>query len=128
MSRRRGHDADIETLAAYAAVIRHELGLSPRDDALAALQARLDPGDPGERPPARAPAVVRLRATLGALLARRAPDASLDELTHDLRFLRVFEPEPFEREALDRLMADVTKPRPRRARKVVPFRPPAEDA
>jgi hypothetical protein len=107
MSARRPGEADVETIASYTAVIRHELGLRPGEDAVVELERRLRPEDAAERPPRRAPAVVRLNATLRALRRRRAPDASLDEVTEDLRFLRVFEKAPLEREALERLLDDV---------------------
>ena len=98
---------DAETIAACKAVIRHELGLSPRADALAELAARLEPADRSQRPPGRAPAVKRLRATLRSLQRGKTPACDLDELTDDVRFLRLFDAGPWDRTALDKLMRDI---------------------
>jgi hypothetical protein len=99
-----------ETLAPYLALIRHELGMPPGANALLALETRLFPADPAERPPARAPAIARLRKALKRLEAGDDPSIDLDELTSDLRFLRLFErtEHVLRRGALDRLLLDVS--------------------
>jgi len=101
-----------ETLAPYLAVIRHELSMPPSANALLGLETRLHPADPNERPPARAPGIARLRRALKRLNAGQAPQATLDELTADLRFLRLFErtEHVLRRTALDRLLSDVVEP------------------
>jgi hypothetical protein len=101
-----------ETLAPYLAIIRHGLGMPPSANALLALEMRLYPADTGERPPARAPGIARLRKTLKGLAAGKAPDITLDVLAEDLRFLRLFErtEHVLKRGALDRLLADVVNP------------------
>ena len=98
---------DVELIAACKAVIRHELGLPPRADAIAELATRLQPNDAAQRPPARAPAVKRLKATLRSLRAGKPPSSSLDELTEDVRFLSLFDDEPWTAEALAKLLADI---------------------
>jgi hypothetical protein len=100
-----------ETLAPYLAIIRHELGVPPAANALLALSARLFPADANERPPARAPGIVRLRRVLKNLTAGDEPAMTLDDLTQDLRFLRLFErtEHVLRRVALDRLLADVAE-------------------
>ncbi|HZP58640.1 MAG TPA: hypothetical protein VFC53_13975 [Dehalococcoidia bacterium] len=131
MSARAG-DGDAETLAAYTAVIRHALELPPYADAVAELAARLDPPDAHERPPARAPAVRRLRSTLAALRERATPEQSLESLEADVTFLRVFEPARWTREELGRVLNDIraeqrpAPARPRAKKKVVRFRKPPE--
>jgi len=118
-----------ETLAPYLAVIRHELGMRPPANALLALETRLYPADPGERPPARAPGIARLRKALKRLDAGNAPEATLDELTEDLRFLRLFErtEHVLRRTALDRLLSDVVEPAaappPRTPARIIKLRP-----
>jgi hypothetical protein len=101
-----------EVLAPYLAVIRHELGMPAPANALLALQTRLHPADPNERPPARAPGIVRLRKALRRLEAGDVPDITLDQLTTDLRFLRIFERTEhlMRRSALDRLLSDIVEP------------------
>ncbi len=101
--------ARAEALAPYTALIRHELGVAPGIDACALLRERLEPARPSERPPARAPGVVRLRAALRALEAKRVPELGLEQLIDDLRFLRLFEPTSpeLERDAMTRLLRDV---------------------
>ncbi|MEX2245760.1 MAG: hypothetical protein WEC75_03655 [Dehalococcoidia bacterium] len=131
-------EAAAEALAPYVAVMRHTLGLRTQADALAELEARLNPVDPASRPPARAPGVQRLRRALRDLRAGRAPDVSLDVMAADLRFLRLFaagERTPWREDELERLFADVMEPpatarkrRPRaRPATVTPFRTPARD-
>ena len=98
-----------EAIAPYTALIRHELGLPPGADAKRELAARLDPPRAVDRPPAEAPGIARLRRVLTALQAGRAPRADLEQLTNDLRFLRLFEPSTpaMERDAMSRLLSDV---------------------
>jgi hypothetical protein len=98
-----------EALAPFTAIIRRELRLPPGADALVALEARLAPPDPAERPPARAPGILRLRSLLSRLKAGALPQTDLETMIEDLRFLRLFEREesPLDRRALDRLLADV---------------------
>ena len=101
-----------EMLAPYHAIIRHELGMPPPSNALLALETRLYPADADERPPARAPGIVRLRRALKRLEAGEEPAMTLDELTADLRFLLLFErtEHVLRRTALDRLLSDVVDP------------------
>jgi hypothetical protein len=98
-----------EALAPYLAILRRELRLSPGVDAPLALRVRLDPADADERPPARAPAIMRLRRLQKALDAGRTPLITLEQLTEDLRFLMLFERQEhvLRRDALDRLLGDV---------------------
>lgn len=126
--------AHAEAIAPYIAVIRHELQLKSGGNAILALEARLAPADARERPPARAPGIVRLKGALRRLKAGTLPAISLETLTDDLRFLRLFEREDhvLRRDALDRLLGDVMatapqsqSPRPRAS--IVPLRP-REDA
>jgi hypothetical protein len=115
---------EAETLAAYTAVARHELRLSAGADATAALRDRLFPATAGDRPPARAPAVARLRGALRQLERRAAPAIALEQFAADLRFLRVFDPdEPWSGVAASRLLRDVgvaraAQPAPARARRL----------
>jgi len=137
--------AEAEALAPYTAVIRHELGLPPGTDPLIALEARISPVDPRQRPPTRAPGIVRLTKALRRLRAGQAPEVSLDVLTQDLRFLRLFEDgdRGLPPDALERLLGDVNaepvrrrgrRPRGAGTQKIVPLRPtradeqPGEDA
>lgn len=100
---------------AYVALIRHELGLPSRSDALAALAVRLSPDDRGERPPARAPAVMRLKRALHALERGATPDDDLDAFAADLRTLALLtDRAPLTADALRRLLDDVRAPAPRR--------------
>jgi hypothetical protein len=120
--------AAIEATAPYIAVIRHELGLSPGADALGALGERLAPANAAQRPPARAPGIVRLARALRRLRDGLAPADSLEQITDDLRFLRLFAPdEPvLASDALERLLHDVTETQTsdeRERGKIVPLRP-----
>jgi hypothetical protein len=97
-----------ELFAAYVALIRHELRLPRGSDALLELRERLWPDDVSERPPARAPAIRRLRAALARLSDHGSPEASPEQFTDDLRFLRLFDAnEPWPPRALDALLSDV---------------------
>lgn len=98
-----------ELLPAYLAVIRYELGSGPGEDAIEALAGRLNPAKRADRPPASAPAIARLRATLASLRRETTPDCSLEQLTEDLRFLALFtNDEPvLSGSAMDALLADV---------------------
>jgi hypothetical protein len=125
---------DRDLIAAYIGVIRHELKLRPGTDALLAAEARLSPPDADDRPPPRAPGIARLAKALRRLRRHAVPEASLEQFSDDLRFLRLFEPADhvLERDALDRLLGNVIQiPPPKRASKprpagdtapVVPFR------
>ena len=122
--------AHAETIAPYIAIIRHELKLKSGGNALLALEARLTPADARERPPARAPGIVRLRSALRRLKEGALPTIALETLMDDLRFLRLFEREEhvLRRDALDRLLADVrggAPPKSRRPRPapILPLRP-----
>jgi hypothetical protein len=124
--------ADAEAAAPYTALIRRELHLPAGEDAAGALAGRLSPGDPRARPPARAPAVRRLRAAIRALQSGEVPSCSLETLAQDLRFLHLFtEEHAWPAAALDRLLADVLgdgeatgrlRQRRKRRGKVVPLR------
>lgn len=118
-----------EGVAPYTALIRHELGLPPGADALAALEARLSPANRAERPPARVPGIVRLRRALRRLRTHRAPELTLDQLVEDLRLLRLFAADaPWPRDAMERLLGDVQQPRRRRKpAAIVPLRPARKD-
>lgn len=96
-------------LPAYIGAIRASLKLTPGADALAELRMRLYPEDERERPPSRAPAVVRLKASVRELERGMAPAATLEEFAEDLRVLRLFAPddEPMSEAALTRLLKDV---------------------
>jgi len=118
--------AEVEATAPYTAVIRHELGLPPGADALAALGERLAPADVNARPPSRAPAVLRLARALRRLRDGLSPNDGLDQVTEDLRFLRLFDMrEPvLKHDALDRLFDDVRNATPARGpAKIVRLRP-----
>ncbi len=117
--------AAAEGVAPYTALIRHELGLPPGADALAALAARLSPADRTERPPARAPGIVRLRRVLRRLRVHRIPDVTLEQVVEDLRLLRLFAADaPWPDDAMERLLGDVQQPRRRRKpAAIVPLRP-----
>jgi hypothetical protein len=94
---------------AYIALIRHELKVPPGSDALDALAARLTPVDATERPPARAPGIIRLRKALRTLEASACPDQSLEAFRDDLAFLSLFDnSQPvLPPDALKALLADV---------------------
>jgi hypothetical protein len=111
-----------DTMAPYAAIIRHELQLRPGTDAVAALDARLNPARADDRPPARAPAIVRLRRALKRLQAGFEPQLTLEQLTDDLRVLALFDDAPLDARALSRLLADVAAPPSKRRTAIVPFR------
>lgn len=125
--------AAADEIAPYTALIRHELALAPGNDAIAELEARLSPPDRADRPPARAPGVVRLRRALRRLRAHRAPEYTLEQLSDDLRLLRRFATDdPWPRDAMLRLLGDVQPSRPPARRRsksapIVPLRPPAGD-
>ena len=126
-----GRHAD-DAVAIYTALIRHELGLPPGADALTALETRLAPGEPSLRPSPKAPAVRRLVRAAARLRRGLAPQASLDTLTDDLRFLRLFDDDApgLDEPALSRLLDDVLaapaamqrgrRPRPARAGEPAP--------
>lgn len=114
--------ARAETMAPYAAVIRHELNLRAGADVVAALDARLDPQRAAARPPARAPAIVRLRRVLKRLQAGLEPQLTLEHLTDDLRVLALFDDSPLDTASLRRLLTDVTAPPAKRRASIVPFR------
>jgi hypothetical protein len=116
--------AAAEATAPYLAVIRHELGLRPASDALAALGERLAPSDERQRPPARAPGVLRLARALRRLRDGQSPQDSLEQVTEDLRFLRLFDvgEAPLNPDALERLLQDVREGS-RMPAKIVPLRP-----
>jgi hypothetical protein len=101
--------ASVEAMAPYIAIIRRELRVPPGGNALLALETRLSPADPRERPPARAPGIVRLRAALRHMKIGALPGIAIEAMSEDLRFLRLFEREEhaLRRDALDRLLADV---------------------
>jgi hypothetical protein len=117
--------AAVEATAPYIAIIRHELGLRSSVDALAALSERLAPPDAAARPPARAPGVLRLARALRQLHEGKAPADSLEQLSDDLRFLRMFEAEEptLQQDALRRLLDDVAgTPTGNPPAKIVPLR------
>lgn len=120
--------AAAEETAPYAAIIRHELGLRSSADALAALGERLAPPEVSARPPARAPGVLRLARALKRLRDGHAPADSLEQLSEDLRFLRLFDVDDqvLKPDALERLLDDVTPPPDTEQRppaKIVQLRP-----
>lgn len=130
--------------APYLALIRREFGIPPTADPVEALGRRLVPEDPLQRPPARAPGVLRLAKALRRLRAGQPPDEPIEQYRDDLAFLKLFDAEePWSPDALQRLLDDVTAgPAPRRAAKrpapqaagtttpanVVPLRRDREDA
>ncbi len=119
--------AAAESIAPYTALIRRELGLSPEADAIAELEARLSPPVRSERPPAKAPGIVRLGRAAWRLRQRLPPEPSLDAFAEDLRLLRAFAADdPWPPEALDRLLSDVTR-RPHRKRKSPEAPAPSDD-
>jgi hypothetical protein len=142
--------ADADERAPYIALLRREFGVAPGADPLGELGRRLAPEDTRERPPARAPGVLRLARALRRLRAGQRPEQTLDEYRSDLAFLKLFDAaEPWSPEALERLLADVVRePASRRGKKrparrnrtaktpanVIPLKrdpsdaPPAEDA
>jgi hypothetical protein len=131
--------ADAEAMAPYTAIIRHELDLRPGVDVASALAERLTPTDANERLPARAPALARLANVTKSMRQGLTPGVTLEQLTEDLRFLRLFDstPQRWPSEALGRLLGEVkASGRPRSksggaqkpewpAKKVLPFRPAA---
>ena len=94
---------------AYIALIRRELKLAAASDALAELRVRLSSEDPAEKPPPRAPAMVRLNQALLRLDQHATPDTTLDAFAADLKFLQLFSlDEPLlTPEATDRLLRDI---------------------
>jgi hypothetical protein len=120
--------AAAEATAPYIAVIRHELELHSAADALAALGERLAPPEPSERPPARAPGVLRLARALRRLRDGAAPADSLEQITEDLRFLKLFDTgdSVLQQDALEHLLDDVKQQPPARGQtepgKIVPLR------
>ena len=100
---------DVELIAAYVGVLRHELELPRGSDALLELEMRLLPADVRQRPPARAPGIARLAKALKRLRAGKTPAESLDEFAGDLRFLRAFDDTTrgWSSEAIDDLLANV---------------------
>jgi len=124
--------AEVEAVASYLAVIRHELGLAPGADALDALDARLSPEERAEHPPTRAPAIARLKAASKELRRGFAADGPLEQLVDDIAFLRLFgaDAAPLSPDALTRLLDDVVDaparrpratPQPRVPGRVIPF-------
>lgn len=121
--------AGAEETAPFLAVIRHELAMAPGADALAGLGERLAPPDARERPSPRAPGVLRLARALRQLRDGATPSTSLEQLTEDLRFLRMFDAEGpvLAGDALDKLFDDVAAGQraakeQRDAAKIVPLR------
>ena len=115
-------DSGDDEIAPYVELIRTELALDTDSDAVAELAARLTPADAAERPPAKAPAVIRLGRALWSMRRRHAPGISLDEFARDLRVLKLFDPnDAWSAEALDRLMTDV---RPKKNRRRTPAKKP----
>src|SRR4051812_29749705 len=100
---------DVETHAAFLAVIRHELQLPRGIEPLVALALRLTPPDKSERPPRSAPGIARLVKALRRLEARKAPAGTIEQFSEDLRFLRMFgrDADAWTAEALSDLMANV---------------------
>lgn len=94
-----------EMVAPYTALIRRELRLAPRANALDVLDERLAPKAGGA--PARAPALVRLRSASRRLRAGAEPPQGVEQFAEDLRFLALFDDAPMPAAALDRLLADV---------------------
>jgi hypothetical protein len=117
--------AESEGVATYAALVRHELALAPGADPLFELEERLAPADPAQRPPAKAPGIVRLRAVAANLREHQAPAVSLEQFAEDLRLLRKFaRDDDWPAEALERLLGDVQPARvqpPRKRSRVTPL-------
>ncbi len=106
--------AESEEIAMYAALVRHELGLAPGADPQFELEERLAPPDPAQRPAAKAPGIVRLRAAAVSLREHRTPEVPLEQFAEDLRLLRTFaRDDHWPAEALARLLNDV-RPTPAR--------------
>jgi hypothetical protein len=115
-----------EIMAPYTALIRRELSLPARANALDGLDERLVPKAGGA--PARAPALVRLRAASRRLHAGAEPTQGVEQFADDLRFLALFDDAPMPAAALDRLLADVradaaANQKASRRRAPIPFRP-----
>ncbi len=113
--------ADAEAIAPYTGLIRHALGLAPGADATSALSARLSPAEARDRPPERAPGVIRLKAALRRLAAHRVPRVDLEQFGEDLRLLAVIAERAWPQGGLGRLLRDVE--RAPFARGSVPARP-----
>ncbi len=112
--------ADADERAPYIALIRSEFAVPPGADPLEALGARLMPEDPAQRPPARAPGVLRLAKALRRLRAGQPPDEALEQYRNDLQFLKLFDAneQQWSPDALERLIDDVMgEPAPRPASK-----------
>jgi hypothetical protein len=111
--------ADADGRAPYIALLRREFGVPPGADPLRELGSRLAPEDARERPPARAPGVLRLARALHRLRGGQQPEQTLEQYREDLRFLKLFDTsEPWSQEALERLIDDVVRePASRRAKK-----------
>lgn len=117
--------ADAEAIAPYVALIRASLNVAPGVDPLSALGLLLAPEDAQERPPARAPGIVRLAKALRLLRQRIAPESPIEEFDADLRFLHVFaKQEPWPADALESLLSNV---RAMPARKPATSRTPEAD-
>jgi len=101
--------ADADERAPYLALLRRGFGVPPGADPLEELGRRLVPEDPSQRPPARAPGVLRLAKALRRLRAGQSPEQTLEKYRDDLAFLKLFDrSEPWSPDALERLVDDVT--------------------
>lgn len=136
--------ADADARAPYVALLRRAFGVPPGAGPLEELGKRLMPEDPAQRPPARAPGVLRLAKALRRLRAGQPPEQALEQYRDDLEFLKLFDAsEPWSPDALERLIDDVIgEPAPRPATKrpsrrprntktspnIVPIRRQADDA
>jgi hypothetical protein len=111
--------ADADERAPYIALLRRAFGVPPGADPLEELGKRLVPDDPSQRPPARAPGVLRLAKALRRLRAGQPPEQTLEQYRDDLEFLKLFdESETWSPGALERLIDDVMgEPAPRPAKK-----------
>src|SRR5690242_12656978 len=107
----------VDDATPYFDLIRSELQLGADVDPVAELASRLSPADPHDRPPARAPAVLRLGRAVWSLRRHRVPAASIETMTKDLRVLKLFDPnDPWPDDSLERLLTDVQASKPRSAR------------
>ncbi len=120
--------ADADERAPYIALLRREFGVPPGADPFEELGKRLVPEEPSQRPPARAPGVLRLAKALRRLRAGQPPEQTLEQYRDDLAFLKLFdESEQWSPDALERLIDDVLgEPAPRPTRKRSPKRKPAK--
>jgi hypothetical protein len=71
--------ADADERAPYIALLRRAFGVPPGADPLEELGKRLVPEDPAQRPPARAPGVLRLAKALRRLRAGQPPEQTLEQ-------------------------------------------------